>query len=208
MFISSSQFIEALAWARHLPDGELDERESLPRDTIRQLMEIYPDARKHAIKAVKADIQAVKKDISELADFREAWQQVINVTHFKKQPGVIAYVNEAEANYRARYEAELKRLQFDLHFLTGAERDDAVVPDDAITDDMIARAKAYPIKDIIKVNRAHKAVCPWHDDRNPSLHVYHDHVYCFVEGRAGDSIDVYMSLNKCDFKTAVKALSV
>lgn len=71
----------------------------------------------------------------------------------------------------------------------------------------IARARARAIPDLIKVNRQRKALCLWHTDKTPSLHVYADHAFCFVCGKRADAIDVYQELNHCDFKTAVAALA-
>lgn len=70
----------------------------------------------------------------------------------------------------------------------------------------IERARTYPIRELLKVNRMHKCVCPFHDDKEPSMHVYPDHAYCFVCGKRADAIDIYMVVNHCDFKTAVAAL--
>ena len=41
----------------------------------------------------------------------------------------------------------------------------------------------------IDVNRYGKALCPFHNDRNPSLYVADDHYYCFACGAHGDAID-------------------
>ena len=41
----------------------------------------------------------------------------------------------------------------------------------------------------IDVNRYGKALCPFHNDRNPSLYVADDHYYCFACGEHGDVID-------------------
>ena len=41
----------------------------------------------------------------------------------------------------------------------------------------------------IDVNRYSKALCPFHNDRNPSLYVADDHYYCFACGEHGDVID-------------------
>ena len=41
----------------------------------------------------------------------------------------------------------------------------------------------------IDVNRYGKALCPFHNDRNPSLYVADDHFYCFACGAHGDVID-------------------
>lgn len=71
----------------------------------------------------------------------------------------------------------------------------------------LQRARSYPIKNLIKINSQHKAKCLWHDDKEPSMHVYADnHTYCFVCQKRADVIDVYMVLNNCDFKTAMTAL--
>ena len=41
----------------------------------------------------------------------------------------------------------------------------------------------------IDVNRYGKALCPFHNDRNPSLYVADDHYYCFACGEHGYVID-------------------
>ena len=40
----------------------------------------------------------------------------------------------------------------------------------------------------IDVNRYGKALCPFHNDRNPSLYVADNHYYCFACGEHGDVI--------------------
>ena len=41
----------------------------------------------------------------------------------------------------------------------------------------------------VSVNRQGKALCPFHNDRHPSLLVTDDHYYCFACGAHGDVID-------------------
>ena len=41
----------------------------------------------------------------------------------------------------------------------------------------------------VSVNRQDKALCPFHNDRHPSLYVADDHYYCFACGEHGDVID-------------------
>ena len=41
----------------------------------------------------------------------------------------------------------------------------------------------------IDVNRYSKALCPFHNDRHPSLYVADDHFYCFACREHGDVID-------------------
>lgn len=48
--------------------------------------------------------------------------------------------------------------------------------------------------------------CPWHDDHDPSLHIYPDHVYCYSCGQWQDAIGFVMAYNKITFDEAVKYL--
>ena len=41
----------------------------------------------------------------------------------------------------------------------------------------------------VSVNRQDKELCPFHNDRHPSLYVADDHYYCFACGEHGDVID-------------------
>ena len=46
----------------------------------------------------------------------------------------------------------------------------------------------------IEVNRHGKALCPFHNDRHPSMVVYDDHYHCFACGEHGDVIDFVANL--------------
>ena len=46
----------------------------------------------------------------------------------------------------------------------------------------------------IEVNRYGKALCPFHNDRHPSMVVYDDHYHCFACGEHGDVIDLVANL--------------
>ena len=54
----------------------------------------------------------------------------------------------------------------------------------------IEAAKYYGVE----VNRHGKALCPFHNDRNPSLFVDDDHYHCFACGEHGDVIDLTAKL--------------
>lgn len=60
----------------------------------------------------------------------------------------------------------------------------------------------------VRGNR-HKYLCPLHDEDTPSFIVYTDQNtwYCFGCSTGGDNIELYMKLNKCEFKTACSDLS-
>lgn len=78
---------------------------------------------------------------------------------------------------------------------------------EGITDEMIQTAREYPITDLIEVNQRGFAVCPFHDDHNPSAFCKNNYLYCFACNTQADTIKLYMHLNNCDFKTAVKELN-
>ena len=46
----------------------------------------------------------------------------------------------------------------------------------------------------VEVNRHGKALCPFHNDRHPSMVVYDDHYHCFACGEHGDVIDLTAKL--------------
>lgn len=59
----------------------------------------------------------------------------------------------------------------------------------------------------IEVKRSGKALCPFHNDRNPSLFVADDHYHCFACGEHGDSIDLVAKLYGLPLHTAARKLA-
>ena len=59
----------------------------------------------------------------------------------------------------------------------------------------------------IKVNRYGKALCPFHNDRHPSMVVYDDHYHCFACGEHGDVIDFTSKLCGMSMLDAAKKLA-
>ena len=59
----------------------------------------------------------------------------------------------------------------------------------------------------INVNRYGKALCPFHNDRHPSLYVADDHYYCFACGEHGDVIDFVSKLFRLSLYDAAQQLA-
>ena len=59
----------------------------------------------------------------------------------------------------------------------------------------------------IEVNRYGKALCPFHNDRNPSMNVYDDHYHCFACGEHGDVIDLVANLYNLPLYEAANKLA-
>jgi len=54
----------------------------------------------------------------------------------------------------------------------------------------------------LEVNAHDKAVCPFHADTRPSLHIYRDGYKCFVCGAHGDAIDLVQGVKGCSKREA------
>ena len=61
----------------------------------------------------------------------------------------------------------------------------------------------------IRVNRAHKALCPFHPDRSPSMEVFDGTRgwWCFVCNEGGDVIDFTMRFFRLPFRDAMARLN-
>lgn len=59
----------------------------------------------------------------------------------------------------------------------------------------------------VEVNRYGMALCPFHNDRHPSLYVADDHYYCFACGEHGDVIDFVSKLFHLSLYDAAQKLA-
>ena len=59
----------------------------------------------------------------------------------------------------------------------------------------------------LEINRYGKALCPFHNDRHPSLYVTDDHYYCYGCGEHGDVIDLTARLFDLSLYEAAKKLA-
>ena len=80
-------------------------------------------------------------------------------------------------------------------------------------DELIARIKDLPVSEIIgryvhtvKKGTQTLAVCPFHDDSNPSLNINDGRGmwFCFVDNMGGDAIKFVMLYRKLEFMDALK----
>jgi len=54
--------------------------------------------------------------------------------------------------------------------------------------------------------RNKQCICPFHEEKTPSCHVYSDHIHCFGCGFHGDTIAIYQKVFDTTFKEAVEKL--
>ncbi|MBP2639694.1 MAG: hypothetical protein H6Q66_645 [Firmicutes bacterium] len=85
----------------------------------------------------------------------------------------------------------------------------------AMDDDDVIRAikEKYSILDALReagrdINREHKALCVFHCESNPSMHVYEakNRVFCYSCNQGGDAINVFAAANGITNKEAVRLL--
>lgn len=114
---------------------------------------------------------------------------------------------------RSERQSTWKSTYFHDAFIKKYEDDHRAVPvskgrDMSMHTDL-AKAKSYPMAELLAFSRDGKAKCPWHSERTASLHYFKEEnrVHCFGCGKGGDAVDLYMQMNGCDFKKAVKELN-
>lgn len=76
----------------------------------------------------------------------------------------------------------------------------------------ISTIKQIPIYDILGISKERSynkhILCPLHSEKTPSFKIDNKNKWhCFGCSEGGDVIDLYMKINNCDFKTALKQLS-
>ncbi len=102
------------------------------------------------------------------------------------------------------HKESIKKLEKEISFLKPLSNNS----NDKITNDMILRARKYPIKSLL-LNPVKNDMtnCISHNDKTPSMSIKNNRAYCFSCKFKGDSIAIYMYLNGVDFKAAVKNLN-
>lgn len=77
---------------------------------------------------------------------------------------------------------------------------------DGITEEMIERAKEYPLESFVELKRG-MALCPFHAEKTPSMSVKDNRFHCFGCGKNGDVIQFVMETQNKTFREAVKMLA-
>lgn len=78
----------------------------------------------------------------------------------------------------------------------------------AITDEHIAKAKTFPIPNLVHL-KGKLVKCMFHNEKTPSMYYYlkTNTVFCHSCRKFSDSIGIYMQINNVSFIEAVKALA-
>ena len=93
--------------------------------------------------------------------------------------------------------SDLRSLVAQFHFLMGVSA--GLEPAD------IEQARTHKIESIIKTIRG-MALCPFHNEKSPSMDIRKNFYYCYGCGAHGDVISLTMHLENLNFAQAVKRL--
>ena len=75
-----------------------------------------------------------------------------------------------------------------------------------ITDEMIERAREYPIKNLIEIGQNGRAKCVFHGGDDYNMDIRKNFAHCYVCGESGDTIRVYRAKHSASFREAILAL--
>lgn len=75
-----------------------------------------------------------------------------------------------------------------------------------LSGEVIAKARSYPITNLVQ-HKNFMAVCPFHNEKTPSMYLKNNFYHCFGCGVNGDVIDFYMKDRSVSFKEAVEYLA-
>lgn len=125
---------------------------------------------------------------------RECRNDLADSVMLKTWPGTKWFLE----HWIKEHQAEAEKLTKQLNWLKNPSKNTGLD---------LARAKAVPITHLLEIKRK-LARCPWHEDRNASLHYYEkqNKVHCFVCNNGGDVVDIAQAIWGVDFKEAVKRL--
>lgn len=189
----------------HALDLEKEWRKSLPRFSDTELLKIFQEA-KTIIPEKIAEWEEKQDGLSEIIkkkltlirhrisnEFAQwFWREWIKITDGEELLKVEKHI------------ARLKRL---LSVARGR------VPKGRLTEEEIERARAVPIENLInqplrKGGKTLVMLCPLHDERHPSFHVYPESNSCWCYGcnQGGDVISFIRLLHGYSFQEAVRHL--
>ncbi len=75
-----------------------------------------------------------------------------------------------------------------------------------ITDEMIQRAKDFPLESLVDPGRNRMVSCPGHEDNKPSCYIKNNYAYCCSCGRSWDTIEWVSDMEGLNFIEAVRRL--
>lgn len=185
---------------------------------IEDIAEVMDEFKRDIMPQVLASINAIK------AEYPEDWQRERRIEYLKtRMEGIVYRALVVTHNYDVAVRRgdnmatrlflgsqilgavkTIQKLQSEIIYLKNPGRKNG--KGRAITDDMIQRAREYPYEQLVEINRAKMAVCPFHGDKDPSFSIRNNYGYCFGCHWKGDTIDFVIKRDGKTFADAVRSL--
>lgn len=186
---------------------EREWRQTQKNSTFYELIEEFPEAKYAARLGITNQINHRKEIIKNIQDRHQQlvdeYCRWVGVAYSREMKEIL----DEDANKKIdELQEEIKLLTYQKRFLVGGKKTEDSYR--GASREMIERARAFPIDQLVKVRKDGKLECIKHSERTPSMHHYKkgNNLYCFSCGVRMDSIDVVMETRKVGFVEAVKIL--
>lgn len=130
--------------------------------------------------------------VKELNELQRDYEQSFNNDEAYGNRAILTYAIDDIEGTKRKYEAELKALNSNGKIIS--------------LFDKVQVAKERKFEEFLELKRG-KALCPFHEDRNPSFSVKDEHGHCFGCGWSGDIIDFVMTSKEFAFSEAISFLT-
>jgi len=147
-------------------------------------------------------IKYIKEEIDKYEKLVKGWTECYQASFDRHDP---YWWRSVIKEYYDEVTKKLKKWTTDLYFIENPEK----IKKSQITPEMIARAKDFPITELIETNSAGFAHCVsgTHEDKKPSMFCKNNFAYCFTCGFSADAIKLVMVINDLNFIEAVRLLN-
>lgn len=119
-------------------------------------------------------------------------------SYLHRKQTIAALLTHADIRKKVK---EVLRLQLEIFDLRGGDASPGI----RISEEDIRRAREFPFTELIEVKRG-MAICPFHEDHDPSFHIKNNRGFCFGCGWRGDTIAFVMARDAKTFTAAVRSL--
>jgi len=172
-----------------------------------ELIDIFPEAKLYIKNKLIREIKQCKNDLCYAKKLRTEYQKVLSRIYRDKE----FWTNVVEVVWISPWtEGREKKIKQNTSYLQSLREKSGwqEVDEGKITDIDIQKAKQFSIDSLMEFNKADFSPCPFHKETQGSFKYYRktNSWWCFSCQTGGDSISLYMKLNNCGFRDAVKKL--
>lgn len=209
---NNHKWISESEWTREI-DWELEHEQSLPRYTLRQLFEIFPEARP-ALMRKKAEIDSIIRQLESaicivLREIKKHPEKPERINQFYEQLTEWLFGKDLE-----KFHSEAQQIKRLLNPIPQKKncrwlnREEIMNhPRYSLLDLASTETQLKPIP-----NNRWKGLCPFHKEKTPSFYVFIDSkgyqfFHCFGCGAHGDVISFVMKTRNISFFEALQFLS-